>query len=176
MLEREIKLRFSSAAEARVALVAAGAEPLAPRRLQDDTLFDTPERALFGQASALRVRREGGRGVVTFKGPIRPGVMKVREEIESNVDDPDAMQRVIEALGFRPWFRYQKYREELAAPGVTAAIDETPAGVWVELEGDAPGITALAARLGRSESDYVTSSYRTLWTELHGDAAGDMIF
>ena len=56
------------------------------------------------------------------------------------------------------------------------AIDETPAGIYVEIEGDAPGITALAARLGRSEADYIVSSYRTLWTERHGDDAGDMLF
>src|SRR5690242_15316455 len=40
-LEREIKLRFSSANEAREALLAAGAMPLYGRRLQEDALLDT---------------------------------------------------------------------------------------------------------------------------------------
>lgn len=176
MLEREIKLAYGSAGEARAALIAAGAEPRVARRLQDDTLFDTRERQLYAQGTALRLRREHGRGVVTFKGPVVEGPMKLREEIESGVDDADAIARVLAALGFHPWFRYQKYREELVAPGVTATIDETPAGVYVELEGDASGITALATRLGRGERDYILASYRALWTERHGENAGDMIF
>ena len=36
ILEREIKLRFSSASEAREAVLAAGALPLYGRRLQED--------------------------------------------------------------------------------------------------------------------------------------------
>lgn len=176
MIEREIKLAFPSAAGARVALVAAGAEPHAPRRLQDDALYDNGAKMLFAAASALRLRRESGRALLTFKGPVQAGAMKTREEIESAVDDGDAVAAVLAALGFRPWFRYQKYREELRAPGVVAAIDETPAGVFVEIEGDAAGITALAEKLGRSPDDYILDSYRGIWVAAKGPAAGDMLF
>ena len=176
MIEREIKLAFSSAAEARVALVAAGAAPHAPRRLQDDALYDNDAKALFAGSSALRLRRDGGRAVLTFKGPVQAGPMKTREEIESAVDDGDAVAAVLTALGFRPWFRYQKYREELRAPGVVVAIDETPAGVFVEIEGDAPGITALAEKLGRGPDDYILDSYRAIWVRAKGPDAGDMVF
>lgn len=174
VIEREIKLSFASAAEARAALVDAGAEPHAPRRLQDDALYDTDAKALFAGASALRLRREGGRALLTFKGPVQAGPMKTREEIESAVDDADAVAAMLVALGYRPWFRYQKYREELRAPGVFVAIDETPAGVFVEIEGDEPGIIALAKKLGRS--DYILDSYRGLWVAAKGPDAGDMLF
>ena len=42
-IEREIKLRFPNAAEARAAVLAAGATPLRDRRLQNDCLLDTAD-------------------------------------------------------------------------------------------------------------------------------------
>jgi hypothetical protein len=45
-LEREIKLRFKSAAAARDAVLTIGATPLRGRRLQEDSLLDTDEGTL----------------------------------------------------------------------------------------------------------------------------------
>ena len=59
------------------------------------------------------------------------------------------------------------------------AIDETPVGVFVEIEGSEQGITAMAAALGRAPADYILDSYRGLFLE-HRDAARpagtDMLF
>ncbi len=120
-LEREIKLRFAAPDEARAAVLAAGARLFRPRRLQDDALFDTDDEALRRQRSVLRVRREGERSALTFKGPVRPGPMKLREELETGVADGAVLSLVLERLGLRVWFRYQKYREEYAAEGVVIA-------------------------------------------------------
>ena len=46
MTEREIKLQFETAGEARTAILAAGAAPLKCRRLQEDALFDTNDESL----------------------------------------------------------------------------------------------------------------------------------
>ena len=179
MIEREIKLAFRTAGEARAALVAAGAAPLAPRRLQDDVLYDTRDRALFAQRSALRLRREDARAVLTFKGPVTPGLTKSREEIETAVGSHDAAADLLARLGFEPWFRYQKYREEFTAEGVIAAVDETPAGVFVEIEGREDAIIALAAKLGRGPSEFILDSYRAIWVayqQARAAGAGDMLF
>ena len=176
MTEREIKLPFASVAEARAALEAAGAEALAPRRLQDDRLYDTAEQSMLARRSALRLRRDGDRAVITFKGPVAAGVTKSREEIETPVADYDAAALLLDRLGYKAWWRYQKYREEFRAPGVIAAIDETPAGVFVEIEGGEDEIIALAARLGRGPSDFLLDSYRGIWMKARGDNPGDMIF
>ena len=45
-LEREIKLRFDSAEEARTRILAFGATPLHGRRLQEDALLDTEDEML----------------------------------------------------------------------------------------------------------------------------------
>lgn len=176
VIEREIKLAFASVEEARAALRAAGAEMKTPRRLQDDVLYDTAQGLLLAKRSALRLRRDGDRAIVTFKGPPADGPMKMREEIETGVDSGDAVTAMLDALGFTPCFRYQKYREEYRAQGVVAAIDDTPAGVFVEIEGDERGILDLAARVGRGPKDFLVDSYYALWVKARGERAGDMIF
>jgi adenylate cyclase class 2 len=176
VIEREIKLAFASVDEARAALGAAGAELKTARRLQDDVLYDTGSRDLYAKRSALRLRRDGDRAIVTFKGPAEAGPMKMREEIETGVDDGDAIAAMFDALGYRKWFRYQKYREEYRAAGVVAAIDETPAGVFVEIEGDERGILELAAKIGREPKDFILDSYYAVWFKAKGERAGEMIF
>src|ERR671916_2675850 len=143
-LEREIKLRFDSAEEARAAVLAAGCTPLLGRRLQEDVLLDTEEELLRRRRCVLRVRVENGKSRVTFKGPVQPSAMKVREEQETLIGDGEVLLRVFEELGLHVWFRYEKYREEFSHEDVIVAIDETPAGVFVEIEGSEAGIEAMA--------------------------------
>jgi adenylate cyclase, class 2 len=179
MVEREIKLRFRSAQDAREAVAAIGATALRDRRLQDDALFDNEREDLRQRRCALRLRREGARSFLTFKGPVQPGPMKIREELETGVSDPSVLQRVLEHLELRVWFRYQKYREEYALDGVVAAIDETPIGTFVELEGTEAGIAAAAAALGRTAADYILDSYYGLfmkYREALGFRGFDMVF
>ena len=82
-LEREIKLRFESAEEARAAILAAGATPLHGRRLQEDSLLDSEDETLRRRRCVLRVRVENGKSRITFKGPVQPSMVKLREELEA---------------------------------------------------------------------------------------------
>jgi adenylate cyclase class 2 len=165
-IEREVKLRFASVDEARAAILASGATPLLGRRLQEDALLDSEDEALRRRRCVLRVRMENGKSRLTFKGPVQPGIMKVREELETVVGDGDILLRVLRELGLHVWFRYEKYREEFAHEDVIVAIDETPVGIFVEVEGSEPGIAAMAQALGRRESDYIQDSYRGLFLRL----------
>ena len=179
ILEREIKLPFETAEAARAAVVAIGAAPLHGRRLQEDCLLDTVNNDLRRRRSALRVRQDGGRSILTFKGPVQPAAIKIREEVETGVGDGTLLMRILGELGFHVWFRYQKYREEFALDDCIIAIDETPVGVFVEIEGGEHGITAAAQALGREPGDYVLDSYRGLFVrhcEQLGITPTDMIF
>lgn len=178
-LEREIKLRFDSVDSAHDAVAAIGATPLRGRRLQEDCLLDTPDEVLRKRRSVLRVRMECGKSRITYKGPVQVSPMKLREELETMVGDGDLMLRLLGELGFTPWFRYQKYREEFAHEDVVIAIDETPVGVYVELEGSEHGINTVAELLGRRADDYIVDSYRTLfaqWQASRQERGGDMVF
>jgi len=157
-------------------VLAAGAIPLRPRRLQRDALLDSTHDTLKQRGCALRVRSDGGTTVLTFKGPALPGTMKIREEHETVVADGDALGRLLDDLGFHIWFRYEKYREEFSRPGVTIAIDETPIGTFVEIEGDESAILATTAAMGRSDSEFIRQSYRSLFIESADRTGPDMTF
>jgi len=168
LLEREVKLLFRTADEARAAITAAGASPLYPRRLQDDALFDTPDESLRQRGCTLRVRTEReparpDRVILTFKGPVQPGAMKLREEHETTIGNGAALAQLLDALSMRVWFRYQKYREEFSAPDLTIAIDDTPVGTFVELEGGEAAIMAMTHTLGRTADDFILDSYYRLF-------------
>ena len=107
-LEREIKLEFQSAEEARAAVLATGATPLLGRRLQEDSLLDTAEEELRRRRCVLRVRMENGKSRLTFKGPVQASAMKLREEVETVVGDGEVVLRVLQELGLHVWFRYEK--------------------------------------------------------------------
>ena len=178
-LEREIKLRFDSAEKARAKILALGAAPVLGRRLQEDCLYDTDDERLRRQLSTLRVRCESGKSLLTFKGPAIPGLVKIREEYETVVADGAVLQKILEELGMHCWFRYEKYREEFSLDDAVIAVDETPVGVFVEIEGSDEAIYQTARALGFSTADYITDSYRFLFLQ-HRDANGiagpDMVF
>jgi adenylate cyclase class 2 len=179
MLEREVKLRFDSPEEARAAILAAGATPLRGRRLQEDALLDTEDEDLRRRRCVLRIRTDSGKSLLTFKGPVQPASMKVRDEYETIVGDGQVLQQVLEELGLHVWFRYEKYREEYSAEDVTIALDETPVGTFVEIEGGEHGILSMTVALGRSPSDFILDSYRSLFIqhrERYGFSSTDMVF
>lgn len=179
ILEREVKLRFRDAEEARQAILATGATPLRSRRFQEDCLLDTAEDDLRRRRCVLRVRMECGKTLLTFKGPVQTSPMKLREELETIIGDGLLLLHVLEELGFHVWFRYEKYREEFAHEDVTIAVDETPVGTFVEIEGSERGIHDMAAALAKNPDDYVTDSYRGLYVkhcESRGLPLSDMLF
>jgi adenylate cyclase class 2 len=181
-LEREIKLQFDNAETARRAIAAVGGVLTGAKRRQRDHLLDWPDRRLSRQRAALRVRLEPSGGWLTFKGPVQDALsptMKVREEIESAVADGPSILALLSALGLEVWFRYEKDREEYAAEGATIAVDDTPIGTYVEIEGEEPAIVRIAAQLGRSPGDYVRESYYGLFEQhctRHGLNARHMLF
>lgn len=178
-IEREIKLRYDSAEEARAMVLATGATPLHGRRLQEDALLDTDDEQLRRRRCVLRVRTENGKSRLTFKGPVQPSDMKVRDEVETLVGDGEVVLRVLEELGLHVWFRYEKFREEFCHDDVIVAVDETPVGVFIEIEGSEHGIREMTEALGRTTADYVLDSYRGLYLahrERLGLTGADMLF
>ena len=95
------------------------------------------------------------------------------------VADGQALMAILHALGLTVCFRYEKYREEFALEDVVIAIDETPVGVFVEIEGSETHIASTAAALGRTAEDYIVDSYRALFVahrQRHGAPSPDMVF
>lgn len=174
-LEREAKLRMADPAAARAALESLGARPLRPRHFEDNLLLDDAARSLLARGCALRLRRAEGRAVLTFKGaPADADGVKVRPETEVKADDADTLQAILEALGFSPAFRYQKYREVWGWKDAELVVDETPVGTFLEIEGPSATIHEAARGLGRAPEDLLLDSYPALFRAAGG--RGDMVF
>jgi adenylate cyclase class 2 len=178
-IEEEVKLAFDDVEAARRAVATAGGRLVVSRRLIEDRLFDTADGWLRRARLSLRVRRDGADAYLTFKGAPRTGPVKSREEIETHIDDAAIGEALVSALGFRPAFRSQKYREEFALGATRVAIDETPMGVYIEVEGAPADIESAANSLGRSRHDYVLASYPELhadWRRRRNLEPGDCVF
>jgi adenylate cyclase class 2 len=179
--ETEIKLAVPDVKTARGLLRAAGFRVSRRRVFETNAVFDTPEMGLRRAAAVLRVRQAGGVATVTYKGPAEVGRHKSREELELEISDARAMGAIIERLGLGPVFRYDKYRTEYRQPGRSgiATLDETPVGVYLELEGAPNWIDRAARKLGFTEDDYITASYARLyleWCARNGVRPSDMVF
>jgi adenylate cyclase class 2 len=185
--ETEIKLLWQGSGEDARALVERhGYKLSSPRTLESDQLFDLPSGALRQSDQILRLRKsssveQGRRAMVTYKGCASREIYKSREEIEFDVSDPDAFTLVLERLGYHPGFRYEKYRTMFKAygePGLIT-IDETPIGIYLELEGPQAWIDSTAARLGFPAERFLTVSYAGLYREhleQHPGGPADMTF
>jgi adenylate cyclase, class 2 len=179
--ETEIKIRLTTVEDGLERLRGLGFELLRRREYEDNVVLDTEDAALRRDGKLLRVRRARGKNIITYKGRGAAGRHKTREEIETEVGDFDALLNIFERLGYTISFRYQKFRSEYwrsGEPGVVT-IDETPIGVFLELEGPGEWIDRTAALLGFHESDYITASYGSLFLEfrkLTGDTRRDMVF
>ena len=167
-LEIEVKIRWTDSADAARRLIeSSGCALVEPRTLESDTVFDRDTGELRRADQLLRLRRAGDRSMVTYKGPSRGGRYKIREEIEFNISDALTFAEVLDRLGYQPRFRYEKYRTKFAAPGEPGivSIDETPIGVFLELEGEPEWIDRTAVRMGLSSAEYLTRSYSSLYQE-----------
>jgi|SRR6266404_1744154 len=200
--EREIKLRIEDLPGLRRALAKLGARVVKPRVHERNVIFDTPEFTLAKREQLLRIRTEAPAGqsrkggshfVVTFKRPILAAGSsnmgerhKVREEIELEVSDGKALARIFEGLGMRGWFQYEKFRTTFCLPssrrwakGLLLELDETPIGVFLELEGPASAIDRAAQVLGFEKRGYVLANYMDLYREYcrrRGEEPRDMLF
>lgn len=174
-VEIEVKIKVDRLEPWREKLRRLGAELECPRVLERNLVFDTARQRLRKQAVLLRLRRLEAGSVLTMKMPVQKSSRyKMREEIEVEVSDFAKMEKILRGIGFRVFFAYEKYREVFKLKGIRVMLDETPIGNFLEIEGDAADIDAMATRLGLAAKDYITDSYYKLF--LLSGRSGNMEF
>jgi len=183
-LEIEVKIRCDNFD--RLLAAEFDLEMMQPRHFEDNWLLDTSDSRLLKEGAALRVRAVNGKGLVTYKGVVQESAtspLKVREEIESDTDDPESMVRLFERLGFHRSFRYQKYRTiyHMFVEGgeIEVVFDETPMGNFIEIEGDEQRVLRALDSLGFTRNDIIRESYPELQAarcEERGVPLEDLIF
>jgi adenylate cyclase class 2 len=166
MFEIEIKLRLPpKLGKIRRVLHAAGFHIEKPRVHESNVLFDNVKRTLRKHGKLIRVRRVGPQRLLTYKGPSEPSRYKKRLEIEIDLHDGAGIEEILTHLGYRPLFRYEKFRTEYVKPRIAGKVllDETPIGNYLEIEGSPRWIDRTARALGFKPGDYITRSYGYLY-------------
>jgi adenylate cyclase class 2 len=172
-LEVEVKLKVRNLQRLHRDLLAMGCEKQVGRSLEQNWTWDFPGQSLRQQGKLLRVRQFAGHCLLTFKGTAkRSRHFKVREEREMAVQDPETLCAILERLGLEVIFRYEKYRTAYSFKSqrqqysVNLAVDETPIGNYLEIEGRQADIIRVAAQLGLGGKDaFIKESYLALFAK-----------
>ncbi len=165
-LEIEVKLRSADVAEAQARLDRVGARLLHPREFEDNRLYDFPDRSLMNRGAMLRLRVTDRGAFLTYKDRARTETgVKVREEVETAFPWTEAgrLAETLGRVGMEVIFRYQKFRTTWESDGLHLTLDETPIGVFIELEGERGAIDRTATTMGCTPADYIAESYRNLY-------------
>jgi len=177
--EVEIKFRVEEVRALTRKLRVSGFRLLTRRTREINTLYDLPGHPLRARGELLRLRKYGTEWLVTHKSKGRMGRHKTRVELETEVSDGAKMDAIFHALGYRPTFRYEKFREEWSDGTGHVVVDETPIGNFGEIEGPPRWIDRTAKQLGIGPQQYITDTYAGLffaWKRRRRSAAREMTF
>ena len=133
-IEIEKKYRLTSAQRRAVEkrMRALGHKPK-PVEFEENTIY-RGGNLHFGKR-ALRLRRENGEAILSFKQRIpTKSLTKHQNENETRVSDADAAHAIIEALGFSRVLVYEKRRTRWQVGEAKVVIDELPFGLFMEIE------------------------------------------
>lgn len=154
MLEVEAKYRSPGNDSAEKTLVRLGAEKLS-EGTQEDVYFRHPERDFGKTDESLRLRKEADGAELTYKGPRMPGQhAKAREEVTMKTDNPLALQRILERLGFKEAYLVRKTRTTYQLDKLRVDLDKVEGlGEFIELEviTEAPERSASLMETARKE-------------------------
>jgi adenylate cyclase class 2 len=175
--ERELKFAKVEMSHLRERLVELQAERVAPASFEDNWIFDKKgEVAAAGHV--LRLRLDGNGALLTLKGPVMwDDETKVRDELQTRVEDAEQMRAILENLGYTVRRQYQKMREEWRLGAVLICLDHTPIGDFAEFEGQ--GADKLARRCGLQPETAEKRTYLELYEEhlkTNPDLPPDMVF
>jgi len=174
-MSQEIEIKF--VLKDRPALVRRlqdlGAQRLYAETFEDNMVLDR-RGELRTKGNLLRVRKFGKYAIVTYKGAMSfEGGVKSREEVQTGVESFELAIQLFDALGYKPVFRYQKYREVWRVSEVEVVLDRTPIGDYFEIEGPLDVIRSVAEELRMKMDAGIRQSYAELY-RLHRRTRADL--
>lgn len=161
MLEVELKSAVDDVAQRRALVERAGGQIVFAGRLEDRR-WDTYDRALAAKDHVLRVRvyrtASEVRAELDWKGPTRrDGRYKLREELGTNVADPDVLNAVLIHLGYEVTIAIDREIVQYDLDGTMIRFEQYPRmDDLVEVEGTPERIEQAIAVLGLPRDGFTT--------------------
>ena len=165
-IETEIKIKLENPDEIRKKLVSLGAKFIDNQR-EFDIFFDIGEAGFRQSDQVGRLRLQGDKATLTYKGPRKVDeVVCEREEIETYVEDFEKMRKIIRGWGHKEGENSEKIRETFECEGIKILIDKVAfIGWWIELEGGKEKILKVANKLGLD----MTKAEKRHYGEIYSD-------
>jgi adenylate cyclase class 2 len=177
--EIEVKFPLTDRGALTRRLEEIGAHRLYPETFEDNIVLDR-RGELRTKGALLRVRKFGKYAIATYKGPMSmEGGIKKREEVQTGVESFELAIELLDALGFKPVFRYQKFREVWRVKDVEIVLDRTPIGEYFEIEGPIDVIRSVASDLGMNMDQAIRQTYADLYRQARrtrSDLPENMVF
>ena len=168
--EIEAKLKVDSLQKVEEKLQQLGARFVA-EQLQSDIHFDDSNATLANTDQCLRLRRqvigETTRYLLTYKGAKEKSNYKKRQEIEVEVGDAEAIQKLLSSLGYQQKLCVEKKRRLWRLGECEVALDRLQElGSFVEIEGpDDKQIAQVQESLGLADLPHTPKSYASMIME-----------
>ena len=177
--EVEVKFPLRDRAELIRKLHDIGGQRLYTETFEDNIVLDR-RGELRTKGALLRVRKFGKYSLITYKGPMSmAGGIKSREEVQTGVESFELAIQLLDALGFKPVFRYQKFREVWRVKEAEVVLDRTPIGEFFEIEGPIERIRSIASELGMNMDQAIRQTYADLYRQARrtrSDLPENMVF
>lgn len=123
MREIEIKILDIDRKKTEEKLVSLGAKKVFDGEIYA-IYYDSADNSIRKSGGMLRLRKEGGKAVITFKKDIVDTEAKIREEKETVVSDFDTMRTILESAGFSAWLEMKKDRTTYELEGIHFELDK----------------------------------------------------
>ncbi|MGQ9587712.1 MAG: class IV adenylate cyclase [Thermoplasmata archaeon] len=135
VLEVESKFRSPGNEKVEKTLIRLGARKISEGAMED-VYFSHPSRDFSKTDETLRLRKTNSASELTYKGPrMKLESAKAREEITLRTENPLAVQRIIESLGFIEFLAIRKRRTSYMLDKLRVDVDDVNGlGEFVELE------------------------------------------
>ena len=158
-LEIEVKFYLADIDGIRTRILKLGAKSNG-RLFETNIRYEDKNKRLMRKKSLLRLRRDE-KTTLTFKSrpPERSKSFKIYKELEVEVNEFETMSHILEALGYHPVQKYEKWRETIALDQTLFCLDSMPYGNFLEIEGPEKEIRHYAAQLGLSWHKRILFNY-----------------
>lgn len=171
-IEKKFRLTKKQRQELINRLPEIGAKRIG-EEFEENTLYEA--QTFNTEGAVLRLRRIGNKGKLTYKERLpSQSDIKLQQEEETEIGNPEAMASILDAIGFVPALVYEKRRETWQLGRTQIVIDELPFGLFMEIEGSEKSIREIEASLSIKGLTAETLTYPAL-TRMLGVKLGGMI-
>ena len=168
-LEIEVKFHLADIEAVRAHIMELGAKSNG-RVFETNIRYEDKDNTLMKKKSLLRLRQDK-KTTLTFKSipPKKSKAFKIYRELEVQVTEFETMGHILEALGYHPAQKYEKWRETIALGQTWFCLDSMPYGNFLEIEGAEKEIRHYASELGLSWRKRIIFNYLEIFEMMKKD-------